>query len=214
MADEDKILRNPSLLSSISSFNGENAEEFFTVLKNTALLGNWSEIQLAAITTLKLERRARRFFESSLKGKNLGYQPLKARFIGQFSKPVNFASDFTQFSTTVQLPSERVRDFASRLEEVAQKSFGKESVDTGDISQKFGAKMILSQFLAGLQPRIKAQVVIINPETFEGAVELGERIEIAQVMLVPTVNVLESGNRVPDKAPEAVQANDETLAKP
>ncbi|GIX95481.1 reverse transcriptase [Caerostris darwini] len=40
-------------------------------------------------------------------------------------------------------------------------------------------------------------MVIINPETFEGAVELGERIEIEQEMLVPTVNVLESGNRVP-----------------
>ncbi|GIY13488.1 hypothetical protein CDAR_507761 [Caerostris darwini] len=42
---------------------------------------------------------------------------------------------------------------------------------------------------------------------------LGERIEIAQEKLVPKVNVLESGNRAPDKVLEAVQANDETLAK-
>ncbi|GIY75180.1 CCHC-type domain-containing protein [Caerostris darwini] len=72
---------------------------------------------------------------------------------------------------------------------------------------------MLSQFLAGLQSRIKAQMVIINPETFEGAVELGERIEIAQEMLVPNVNVLESGNRVHDKVLEAVQASGDTLAK-
>ncbi|GIY68654.1 hypothetical protein CDAR_370521 [Caerostris darwini] len=213
MADEDKTLSNPCLLSSIRSFNGENAEEFFTVLENTALLGNWSEIQLAVITTLKLEGRARRFFEASLKGKNLGYQPLKARLIAQFSKPVNFASNFTQFATTVQLPFESVKDFASRLEGVAHKTFGESSVESGDMSQKFRAKIMLSQFLAGLQSRIKAQMVIINPETFEGAVELGERIEIAQEMLVPNVNVLESGNRVHDKVLEAVQASGDTLAK-
>ncbi|GIY46769.1 uncharacterized protein CDAR_494161 [Caerostris darwini] len=99
MADEDKILSNPCLLSSIRSFNDENAEEFFTVLENTALLGNWSEIQLSAITTLKLEGRARRFFEASLKGKNLRYQPLKARLIAQFSKPVNFASTVRNYGS-------------------------------------------------------------------------------------------------------------------
>ncbi|GIY08896.1 CCHC-type domain-containing protein [Caerostris extrusa] len=81
------------------------------------------------------------------------------------------------------------------------------------MSQKFREKMILSQFLVGLQPRIKAQMMIKNPETSEGAVELRERIEIAQEMLVPTVNVLESGNRVPDKELESMQASGETLAK-
>ncbi|GIX96594.1 retrotrans_gag domain-containing protein [Caerostris extrusa] len=112
-----------------------------------------------------------------------------------------------------QLPSERVKDFASRLEGVAHKTFGDSSVESGDMSQNFRAKMILSQFLAGLQPMIKAQIVIINPETFEGAVELRERIEIAQEMLVPNVNVLESGNRVHDQVLDAVQASGDTLAK-
>ncbi|GIX90414.1 hypothetical protein CEXT_126581 [Caerostris extrusa] len=67
---------------------------------------------------LKARGACEKIFEASLKGKNLGYQPLKARLIAQFSKPVNFVSNFTQFATTVQLPSERVKDFASRLEEV------------------------------------------------------------------------------------------------
>ncbi|GBM88598.1 hypothetical protein AVEN_197643-1 [Araneus ventricosus] len=126
MADEGEALRNPSLLSSIKNLNGPNAPEFFRTLEETAPLGLWSKDQLVIIT--KLEGGARSFFEASLAGQELNYDTLKEKFLNQFQKRDNFASCFTQFSTAVQLPSERVKDFVSRIEGLAQNSFGDKTV--------------------------------------------------------------------------------------
>ncbi|GBN83513.1 hypothetical protein AVEN_266034-1 [Araneus ventricosus] len=78
----------------------------------------------------------------------------------------------------------RVRDFASRIEGLAQNSFGGKTVEKGEMSKQLKDKMILSQFLAGLKPNLKAQM-IENPKDFAAAVELGDRIEMAQAMLTP-----------------------------
>ncbi|GBM07280.1 hypothetical protein AVEN_149426-1 [Araneus ventricosus] len=213
MADEGEALRNPSLLSSIKNLNGPNAPEFFRTLEETAPLGLWSKDQLIIITKLKLEGRARSFFEASLAGQVLDYDSLKEKFLNQFQKRDNFASCFTQFLTAVQLPSERVRDFASRIEGLAQNSFGDKTVEKGEMSKQLKDKMILSQFLAGLRPNLKAQMLIENPKDFAAAVELGDRIEMAQAMLTPNINVLDSRVENPHKVIEAVQTSGETVAK-
>ncbi|GBO37458.1 hypothetical protein AVEN_67481-1 [Araneus ventricosus] len=188
MADE-KILKNPSLLASIRQFKGEDPEDFFKTLEATAPLGQWSPEQLKTIVVLRLEGRARRFYEASLIGQDLTYEQLKSKLLSQFKTEENFASNFSQFSMAVQLPSEKVRDFATRIEGLALNSFGEKAVGKDEMSTKLREKMVLSQFMAGLQPRIRAQMIVENPESFSAAMELGERIETAQSMLTPNVNV-------------------------
>ncbi|GBN22465.1 hypothetical protein AVEN_217533-1 [Araneus ventricosus] len=113
----------------------------------------------------------------------------------------------------VQLPSEKVRDFATRIEGLALNSFGEKAVGKDEMSTKLREKMVLSQFMAGLQPRIKAQMIVENPESFSAAMELGERIETAQSMLTPNVNVLNVKESHSEKVLEAVRASGETVEK-
>ncbi|GBO01120.1 hypothetical protein AVEN_256193-1 [Araneus ventricosus] len=56
-------------------------------------------------------------------------------------------------------------------------------------------------------------MLIENPKDFAAAVELGDRIEMAQAMLTPNINVLDSRVENPHKVIEAVQTSGETVAK-
>ncbi|GBN10180.1 hypothetical protein AVEN_159996-1 [Araneus ventricosus] len=105
-------IKNPSLLSTIPNLNGNNAGEFFRVLEETAILGQWSKPQLIAIGKLKLEGRARCFYDACL------------------------------------MESERVRDFASRIEGLAHKSFNGSDVGASGMSEELREKMLLFQFTA------------------------------------------------------------------
>ncbi|GBM75098.1 hypothetical protein AVEN_197455-1 [Araneus ventricosus] len=107
----------------------------------------------------------------------------------------------------------RVRDFASRIEGLTQNSFGEKTVERGEMSKQLKDKMVLSQFLAGLQPNLKAQMLIEDPKDFVTAVELGDRTELAQAMLTPNINVLDSRVENPLKVIEAVQTSRETITK-
>ncbi|GBM45049.1 hypothetical protein AVEN_98893-1 [Araneus ventricosus] len=84
MTSQDEILKTPSLLSTIPNLNGNNAGEFFRVLEETAVLGQWSKPQLIAIGKLKLESRARCYYDASLAGQDLDYKTWKEKFLKQF----------------------------------------------------------------------------------------------------------------------------------
>ncbi|GBM99785.1 Retrovirus-related Pol polyprotein from transposon 17.6 [Araneus ventricosus] len=192
MTSQDEILKNPSLLSTISNLNGNNAGEFFRVLEETAVLGQWSKPQLIAIGKLKLEGRARCFYYASLAGQELDYKTWKEKFLKQFEDGQSFSTNFSRFSSAFQMESERVRDFASRIEGLAHKSFNGSDVGASGMSEELREKMLLSQFTAGLKPTVRAQILIENPGKFQEAVEVADRIEKAQNMLTPNINVVSS----------------------
>ncbi|GBO20584.1 hypothetical protein AVEN_56736-1, partial [Araneus ventricosus] len=90
------------------------------------------------------------------------------------------------------MESERLRDFASRIESLAHKSFNVSDVGASGMSEELREKMLLSEFTAGLKPTVRAQILIENPSKFQEAVEAADRIEKAQNMLTPNINVVSS----------------------
>ncbi|GBO28037.1 hypothetical protein AVEN_141251-1 [Araneus ventricosus] len=73
--------------------------------------------------------------------------------------------------------------------------------------------MLLSQFTAGLKPTVRAQILIENPGQFQEAVEVADRIEKAQTMLTPNINVVSSLTGSETNFEKLMKANTETYAK-
>ncbi|GBN28994.1 hypothetical protein AVEN_131484-1 [Araneus ventricosus] len=63
------------------------------------------------------------------------------------------------------------------------------AVMANGMSEELREKMSLSQFTAGLKPTARAQILIGNPAEFQEEVEVAYRIEKAQNMLTPNINV-------------------------
>ncbi|GBM50246.1 hypothetical protein AVEN_134808-1 [Araneus ventricosus] len=213
MTSQDEILKHPSLLLTIPNLNGNNAGEFFRVLEETAVLGQWSKPQLIAIGKLKLEGRARYFYDVSLAGQKLDYKTWKEKFIKQFEDGQSFATNFSRFSSAFQMESERVRDFASRIEGLAHKSFNGSDVGASGMSEELREKILLSQFTVGLKPTVRTQILIENPGKFQEAVEVADRIEKAQNMLTPNINVVSSLTGSETNFETLMKANTETYTK-
>ncbi|GBM81531.1 hypothetical protein AVEN_29648-1 [Araneus ventricosus] len=73
--------------------------------------------------------------------------------------------------------------------------------------------MLLSQFTAGLKPTVRAQILIENPGKFQEAVEVADRIEKAQNMLTPNINVVSSLTGNETNFEKLMKVNTETYTK-
>ncbi|GBN50033.1 hypothetical protein AVEN_272624-1 [Araneus ventricosus] len=111
------------------------------------------------------------------------------------------------------MESERVRDFASRIEGLAHKSFNGSDVGASGMSEELRESMLLSQFTSGLKPTVRAQILIENPGKFQEAVEVADRIEKAQNMLTPNINVVSSLTGSEKNFEKLMKANTETYTK-
>lgn len=192
MEDSLDALKNPSLMTMIEPFNGSKVSEFFRTLEEIAILGQWTKPQILSILKLKIVGTARQFYNTSIDGKGFTYDIVKSKICERFKHTENFQGNFKQFSDATQLPHESSKDFALRLEGLAHQSFGEKAVGKENMSEGLRSKFILSQFLAGLQPRIKAQVTVADPSDFESAIQTAERIEEAQSLLTTNIHVVQN----------------------
>lgn len=174
-------LKSPFLLSLIPTLNDQNYNDFFESLETTAKLAEWSKEQLLVITKLKMEGAVRKLYNNSLEGKVTDYESLKKGIKGYFTPTTSFAQNFAAFSTAEQNTSETARDFAMRIEGLAK---------LANLPIDFKEKVKMSQYINGLKPALKAQVILLNPLSFDEAIEISNRVENSLQTLSSNVNAL------------------------
>ncbi|GBM51891.1 hypothetical protein AVEN_186180-1 [Araneus ventricosus] len=92
------------------------------------------------------------------------------------------------FSSAQQYEHESARDFSVPLQSLGNKSFPEE--EESELSDRFRAKMLLSQFRSRLKQAIKAPVIVHDTSSFKEAVEFSIRIEKYQKLVCPNINVI------------------------
>lgn len=182
------VLNNPSWLQLIPSLNGKNCAEFFEALECTAQLAQWSEKHKLGITQLKLEGPARRFFKNTA-SKCSTYKALKEAFFEHFTTE-SFAKNFSTLTTAIQGQTESVRDFAARLEGLADQILDFKGAGACAAPPPFKEQVLFSQFTTGLLPNIRSQVMLLNPTTFKAAIEIAIRAELSLEIVNPNINAI------------------------
>lgn len=214
---EMSALSHPGLIHMLPSLSGKNVKEFFDGLRTTQKLGGWSDMQAIAIGTLKMEGPAKSFFENSLKGREFSnLEEFRKVFVDHFREHKTLAKAIAEFNTAVQKPHEEVKDFASRLEGLVHKTIALKFEGEEMIPVSFQEQMLLSQFLSGLMPTIRAQVMVADPKTFENAKQIARRVEESQKVLTSNINAIDMKspeNHHLDEVTKMLRATTETYAK-
>ncbi|CAL1270577.1 unnamed protein product, partial [Larinioides sclopetarius] len=181
---------NASMLSMVPTLKGQNASEFFKCLEKVGKLAGWSTEQLLDISEIKIEGPAKTFLEASRKtNANLDFDKFKKLIISHFVDKKSFDIDFDRLSSAQQYEHESVRDFSVRLQSLVNKSFS-DDTEESDVLGKFRTKILLSKFMSGLKPSLRAPLVVHNPSTFMEAVEVASRVEKSLNLLNPNINVM------------------------
>ncbi|GBM73487.1 hypothetical protein AVEN_6809-1 [Araneus ventricosus] len=210
---QDLGLQNSSLMSMLPTLSGNKVHEFFQTLDEIAILGKWNEEQRLIIAKLKLEGKARHYYEASLKSENVDYKKFREHMIEQFKDSHSFSTLFARFSSASQFENESVREFGVRLEGLAHQSLDEKMENDEKVSEKFKNRLLLSQFVAGLRKNIKSQVMIMNPTTFPEAIQLAERIEKTLEIMTPNVNVAAINHQDPSDLAQVIKTTTECYAK-
>lgn len=181
---------NLQLFSTIPTLVGNNCIDFFAYFKNVASLANWSEKQKLDIALLKLAGPAKTFYDSSLRELEIKtLEELEAHFVKQFSQTRSLAEAMTSINYCVQISNEAVADFVIRLQGVVSSALSG-LIASGQVKAEFKQSLLLSQFVTGLRPQIKQQLLISNPKSLEDATLLASRVEEALKITAPPVNAM------------------------
>ncbi|GBO39688.1 hypothetical protein AVEN_180864-1 [Araneus ventricosus] len=211
--DGADVLHNTSMLQMIPSLTDRNTAEFFSTLEWVGSLGNWSKPQMLVIVKLKLEGRVRQFFEASLATvSDINYDKFKEAIVNHFREEKSFSFDFAKFSSAHQMEQESEKDFSVRIEGLAHRCLNNHLENGENISDSFRARLPLSQFVSGLKQSIKAQVVVANPSDFKTAVEIADRIQTSQSILIPNINSVSDSAHINDFA-KLLKSTTETFTK-
>ncbi|GBO25187.1 hypothetical protein AVEN_176571-1 [Araneus ventricosus] len=183
---------NSGMLSMIPNLKGSNANDFFQCLEKVGKLAGWNKEHLLTISEVKIEGPAKKYYDSSIKqNSELTYDTFKNFIVSHFADDQSFAIDFAKFSSAQQYEHESVRDFSVRLQSLVNKSFC-DDTEENEVLSKFRTKILLSKFMSGLKPSLKAPLVVQNPTQFKEAVEVAIRVEKSLNLQNPNVNALAS----------------------
>lgn len=169
---------HPALLVSLPALKGTNASEFFKLLDRTAELVKWTPKQCKNIAVLKCEGAAKIFFDSAVQHEEIEkYEDFKTRFLIHFADKRPFALTLSEFTNCVQGSGESIKDFATRLQGLSHRCLNCPGEEGNGMTTQFRQKLMLSQFVNGVREEIRAQLLLLNPQTWEKAVEDAARVE-------------------------------------
>ncbi|KMQ89703.1 hypothetical protein RF55_10637 [Lasius niger] len=181
--DQSGHVKNIALVSIVPELQGDNCKEYFECIQNTANLAGWTEAQCVAITIIKLVGGAKLFYESEIQGKGtLSFAELKSLFYSHFLEKCSLSEALHDFNSCRQIQGERVRDYATRLRGLSNKALSARGGE--ELPKDFVTQVMLSQFMSGLDGRMRAQLIVSNPKTYQEAVELAKRVEESLAILV------------------------------
>lgn len=179
--DQDAQLKNLSVLTLLPEIHPTNLEDFFDKFNIYRNFAGWSDNQLCDIVKLKAGPQVKSVITSSEEWKAIkDIDVLKAKLEGHFMPPKSASDSLQEFSLLKQKLGEPIKDFAVRVESCASKSLQTKIEGKEVMSENFRKQLLLNQFINGINPNLKAMLVIQNPTTFAEAWQLAERIEKAQ----------------------------------
>ena len=175
-------------LEAIPIYNGEGSIiEYLTIVEETALLANWTEVQKVAITRLKLRGQAKQFIESETTLQTTpSWDALSRALKKQFQKPEINGEAKRRYMDCRQHVGESCRQFLTRLKVFGNRTItltGEKAVD--QVLQNRYEEEMITLFVMGLQMPLKAKVLSGAPTNLNKALEIAEREEAIESLLKP-----------------------------
>lgn len=193
--EEGSQLKNLSVLTLLPTIGPDNLEDFFEKFDIYKNFAGWPDDQACDIIKLKAGPQVKSVISSSEEWKAINdVKVLKEKLGKHFSSPKSASDALQEFSLVRQKSGESIRDFAVRVESCALKTLHTKIDGVEVMSQSFRKQLLLNQFLNGVNPNLKAMLVIQNPASFAEACQLAERIELAQSGQVESANAIQSND--------------------
>ena len=148
----------------LRSFNGEESgdgeifQDWLEQFESVALLGGWSEHGKLVNLTTRLRGAAYAFYRSCSREQRSSYPFLVAALKKRFT-PVKLTAIQTQmFHDRVQGAKESVDEFAQSLRKLFSKAYAT-TVHGEPEANSMGQTVLANQFISGLRPELKKEVV-------------------------------------------------------
>ena len=166
----------------IPPFTGDETmevEAFFKIADSVKAQAQWDDLVAISVVRSKFRGAAASFWQRSIALQAVtAYDEFKRQVIDYFKPKLPLAVQMAQFFELRQEKDEKVKTFATRLLNKANKVFPQTITD----SEK---SMTLAQFIKGLQPPLKRLVLTREPRTFEDAQKYAKLEESNEEMLHP-----------------------------
>jgi Zinc knuckle len=174
---EANRMSNLSHLNLVPEFSGKpesvNIDTFFNRIDEMSLMGNWTRMQQAIITKLKLVGDAREYVDNNPLLQNATYEVLREKLKSWFHVEESHSQLVQNFLQCTQRPGENVRQFATRLSIAGYKTLVKtNNAEEQEMRVKILDESMLAQFIKGINGNIKRFVMSKNPESYEGALTI------------------------------------------
>ena len=122
------------------------------------------------------------------------YEKFKAELIKFFEKPKLLAQSQAKFMDIQQKPDQSIDQFVRSFNVTANKYFTDSGHANNEGAKQFLNTMKLTKFINSVRPEIAYQLTIVEPKTFEEAVEIARKVEIALKNSKESINNISAQN--------------------
>lgn len=175
------VVVSGSLASSLSEFSGnedEKVEIFLDQINDVANLEKWSSEKKLIILKLNLKGKALKFAAEYLEDNKDDLKGLELELKKKFKRSINFEDTLKEFNNLNQNPSEKIKDYAERVEKVTQNY-----VDPNKSKEKqvedLAKKLKFSKFVETVRPEIRVEIKKLGAKDFAEAVKIAKNVEEA-----------------------------------
>jgi hypothetical protein len=181
--DQNKMsnVNGISLLASVF-FDGEgqNPEFFFRQFEDVSDLMKWSPLEKITILKSRLRGNALQLVLSDGELiQSQSYSHVKDTLLKFFSEEIGLGECQLQFNNCKQWEGEPVKNFAHRVIIASNKYLGTLNGGVNTLAEDVLDKMRLSKFLSASLPAIQTELIKLNPQTFQQAIDNAKRIQLS-----------------------------------
>lgn len=209
-----------TILPSFEGDLGPKVRTFFEQLEELAELYQWNDIEKLRVARCKLAGIAREFAYRGHKLKSItDYDEFKRIMIARFdTEPLSVRTQ--KFFQCIQGKDEDVQTYAVRLQGLAVGMSPEPAAATTDrereliercIEKELNLKLQL-QFVSGLLPSIRRQVMSKNPQSFEEAITMATNEEMIERLMKPRYHISATDFEMADLRNEIQQLRSDLTA--
>lgn len=176
-----KINTIAGYLGLLNSFSGSEpsypAEYFLQSIEEIGRIAEWADTEKLIVLKAKLKGRAAEFLANSPElREERNYERFKTEFLRHFKNEFPLTYHLQNFTGCRQKPNESVKDFASRVKNAAFGFLQGANFNSPDV-ERLADRTKLSQFLAGLNPKIQKHVLNHDPQDLATAIKFAALVE-------------------------------------